>query len=190
MEQYKCPTFVIPNPRIYSRDYDVMKKALQFFSIYNCLIFLGSSELAVAKDLNIVRNFQKVSNKVHTVTKNVVPVPILDHIEPIYSTPFSIYFMPRILYNYWKASIPNSNLQIFPSNRFLYKASDFYIIDKTNSTPEQISNISFVKTWIYPVIVMNNPLLSVKCELRSQNFKTSLLYSGIIDITTYNYICM
>ena len=178
MEQFTIPRFFIPNPQVYSHNYVQIKKALQFFSIDNCLIFIGSSELGVFDYLKVVKDFKRVRD--YMTQKNEVPIPILDHIEPIHSTSFSIYHIPRILYKYWATKIPNKYFRIAPLNHFLYKASDLYFINERDGIPEKISDTSFVKTWIYPIIVMNNPLISVKCEFRSQNIKTTFLHSGML----------
>ena len=183
MEKYKLPIYFLSNPGVYAPNYVEMKKVLQYFSLDNCLIFIRSNNLTISSGLIVVEDFQGITDHVETMMKKKVPAPILRYLEPIYSTPFSIYDIPKILYTYWTAIIPIDKIfEVVPSNQFTFKLSDIYLHnDAIDSTIEQVSIFPSVKAWIYPITVMNEPLFTMNCELKSLNFKTSLKYTGTLN---------
>ena len=188
MEKYKFPIYFFTNPGVYAPNYVEIKKVLQYFSLDNCLMFIRSNNLTVSNGLIVVEDFQEITDHVQTMMKNKVPAPILRYLEPIYSTPFSIYSIPNILYRYWTANIPiKKQFQIVPSNQFTFKFSDIYLHDDTiDSTIEQVSKFPSVKAWIYPITVMNTPLFTMNCELKSLNFKASLKYTGTLNRNSWD----
>jgi len=183
MATYKLPAFYLPNPGVYVPNYVEWKKAMQHFSPENCLIFIGNDQFEVSNDLKEVKDFKEVYTKVESKRKSVVPTPILDHVEPIYSTPFAIYKIPWVLYRYWSTWKFNKKIQVQPLNSFIPKVNEIcYLKAAHDITPKQVSKKASVKAWIYPIIVMSNPLLSVNCEFRSLNFKNSLIHTGRLAV--------
>ena len=165
------PADFLPNPRRFVPDYELLQQNLKKFTPFNSLMFLATQSANVSDDLSLREDFGSVDSvPLPPDNSHALPIPELDLMEPIYSTPFTIYTLPYDLAQYFYS--PNdTDPDLYPanSNMFLPNRAHLTPVSPTNQTaPMSTSSNHSVQTWVLPdTQSFDEPKVSVRCELKT-----------------------
>ena len=164
------PADFLPNPRRYLPSFDLVQDTLRRFTVGNCLIFIGTKGVNISSDPSPREDFSYVLPGVLSMDDaTTVPLPILDLVEPIYSTPFTIYATPSQFFTYWSPAQGNPELYLATPNVFVPDGTHLIPVPPSNQTsPVQIKNNLTMETWVLPdTRTFYEPKVNLRCELKA-----------------------
>ena len=177
MRIHKNANNFLNNPVVVRPNYRLFKGIVDFFRIDNCIILIGSNEVLISKNQEKKRNFFTVQQNFD----DFIFPPILEFVEPVYSTPFTISAIPDklskdcfSLKNCHKFQLPQLN-ELIPEEKYFSK-----LPYNANSLLESVSYPIHpsVEMWVMPYHIYNSPNVYINCEFRTTNSKKTASWEG------------
>jgi len=170
------PNDFLPNPVRSQPNYELFQIIMDHLHIENCIISIGSDKVVLSESLKDRKDFQHVEQQLDAIT---FPFPILEYVEPIYSTPFTISAMPYQLQYQVISSKELHDFHLPYFNKFIPDAKYFSQVDHIYKVNPIIHPSSpSVKVWVLPYIINNAPQVHVNCEITSTSVKTTATWES------------
>lgn len=178
MRYNEYPGNFLPNPRRCYRSFRTLKETLQYFSVENSLIAFGPLNIIISSNLKHLQDFIAVRKDIQVSSISTFFIPILDLIEPIFSTAFSIYEIPSMLFLYWSSPTNEILFHLIPPNKFIPNDAQLSIKSAYRGELPSLTYEQTVVAWMLPSNVSNVPLVNINCEFRTLMAHHSSTWSG------------
>ncbi len=166
MATYSKPIEFLSNPKTYIKNFILVKNILNLFTPTNCLIMIGVNKIPISSVLYTRENFREVNERMEWYQFEV-PLPTLDLIEPIYSTPFTIYKIPSLLLLYWSSG-RSIELHLPSANNFIFNGPNMIPMVLSQDTPYQVELVNSGMTiWLWPSYIFSHSHLTMQCEIQN-----------------------
>jgi len=173
------PLDILPNPTRFVSNFSVFQNTLNYFTVKNSVVLIGTTNVDTEKKLMVQDNFLHVRKDIQTSNFSYFPFPKVNFLEPYYSIPFAIYAIPSLLLEYWESSREESNLHLPNRNIFIPNISSIITRTlKTSTVPEVICNRTALQVWTLEYNIKHTPNINLKCQLTSVNAVKQLQWHG------------
>ena len=171
MSQNKHPADFLSNPKRYYSNFSLVQNTLQHFTPDNSLMILRTCNVNISSNLSTQVNFDSMHEEVHTQSPHEFPIPLLDHVEPIRNTPFTIYLLPLNLMKYWTSITGTKELHLAIPNPYIPKLISNDQRRAFNILSRYMYNVA-ITVWTLPRRIRYN-FVNIRCYFTTKTSFTS-----------------
>ena len=174
MSKYKHPADFLSNPKRHYSNFSLVQHTLQYFTPDNSLIILRARNVSISSNLKTQVNFDDLREEIPTQNTLEFPIPILDHVKPIFNIPFTVYQIPLNLKKYWTSIDGMRELYIALPNPYIPNLNQHHLLQFSNKSIQSSHMYNSVVTiWTLPTCTGYYCPVNIRCYFQTKtSFKS------------------